>query len=51
MNVELNKREIELLLILIEEATKGNYSLDGDSILTEEEEDLIKKLKKSLEEK
>ncbi|MFA5779638.1 MAG: hypothetical protein WC947_05845 [Elusimicrobiota bacterium] len=51
MTVDLTNREIELLLILIEEATKGKFSLAGESILTDEEEKIIKKLKKALEEK
>lgn len=51
MTVDLTNREIELLLILIEEATKGKFSLDGESILTDEEEKIIKKLEKALEEK
>lgn len=48
MNVDLTKREIELLLILIEEATKGKFSLGGGSILTSEEEKIIKKLENAL---
>ena len=48
MTVDLTNREIELLLILIKEATKGKFSLDGESILTEEEEKIIKKLKNAL---
>ncbi|MBI5574700.1 MAG: hypothetical protein HY919_09190 [Elusimicrobia bacterium] len=51
MTLDLTNREIELLLILIEEATKGNFSLDGESILTDEEETIIKKLEKAQEEK
>lgn len=45
MNVDLTKREIELLLILIEEATKGKYSFGGGAILTDEEQKIIEKLK------
>ena len=47
MNVDLTKREIELLLILIEEATKGKYSFGSGSIVTGEEERIIEKLKES----
>lgn len=45
MTIDLTKREIELLLMLIEDATKGKFSPDGESILTDEEEIIIKKLK------
>lgn len=51
MTVDLTNREIELLLILIEEATKGKFSLGGENILTDEEEIIIKKLKDTLGEK
>jgi len=49
MTVDLTKREIELLLILIDHATKGKFSLDGECILTDEEEKIINKLKSALE--
>ena len=49
MLIDLNAREIELLLILIEEATGGDFSFDGGAIVTEEEEKLIEKLKKAVE--
>jgi hypothetical protein len=51
MKIELTRREIELLLILAEEATKGKFSFDDGTIVTEEEDALIKKLKQSLEKK
>ena len=49
MTVDLTNREMELLLILIEEATKGKFSLGGESILTSEEENIIEKLKYVME--
>ena len=51
MKIDFTKREIELLLLLIGDATKGKFSLDGDAILTNEEEKIIEKLKKATVEK
>ncbi len=51
MKVELTDREIEILLILIDEATGGQFSFDGPAIVTSEEEELINKLKKAVEKK
>jgi len=51
MLVDLTEREIELLLILIDEATGGDFSLDGGTIITGEEEKLIEKLKKAVKKK
>jgi len=49
MLIDLTEREIELILILIDEATHGDFSLDGGAIVTDEEEKLIEKLKKAVE--
>lgn len=49
MLIELTEREVELLLILIDDATGGDFSLDGGCIVTQEEEKLIEKLKKAVE--
>ncbi|MCB4790612.1 MAG: hypothetical protein LHV68_01875 [Elusimicrobia bacterium] len=49
MNIDLTPREIELLLILINEAAQGDFSLDGPPIYSIEELALIKKLEKALE--
>jgi len=49
MKIDLTEREIEILLILIDEATGGDFSFDGAAILTTEEEEIINKLKKAVE--
>ena len=51
MKIDFTKREIELLLILIDDATKGHFSPDSESILTDEEQKIIEKLKTAAEEK
>ena len=48
MNIQLTKRELELILVLIETATQGHFSFDSGGIMTEEEEALVSKLNTAL---
>ena len=49
MKIDMTPREIELLLILINEAAQGDFTLDGPPIFSIEELSLIKKLESALE--
>lgn len=48
MDIQLTKRELELILVLIETATQGHFSFDSGGIMTEEEEALVSKLNAAL---
>lgn len=49
MKVDLTPREIEVLLILMNEAASGDFTLDGPPIYSTEELSIVKKLEAALE--
>ena len=48
MKIELDKNEVELIITLVNDAAKGDFSLSGPPIYSEEEEALLEKLQDAL---
>ncbi|MFH1369644.1 MAG: hypothetical protein ABII64_11030 [Elusimicrobiota bacterium] len=48
MKIELTQKEIELLLLLLNDAFAGDFTPNGNPILTLEERELIEKLESAL---